>query len=213
MTKQNPLPETKQKIVSAPRIRLASLSAALPAQKPRAILPEINLDTPSVPAETKPVTKEYFGTLFAWSVEEKIPSEEERKGRNIIIMGGAGVIALAALFWGNYLLVIFIALAAFVLYAGAGRKPGAVKCAITPRGIKIENRVYEFSDLKSFWLFYEPPEIKELSLESRKTAMPYIKVPLGDTDPVKLREMLMKFIPEKKHEESLTDIIGRKFFG
>jgi hypothetical protein len=210
---------------SAAFLRPRAVSApAFPAHAPRVAAPEIKPSTPIQPAPqtaAKPVeksatespapAKEYFAPMLAWTAEKNAMSEEERRGRNIIIVGGAFLIALVSVFAGNYLLALFIALAAFVLYAGAGRKSNAVKCAITPRGIKIENRVYEFSDLKSFWIFYEPPETKELSLESKKTMMPIIRAPLGDTDPMKLREMLLRFIPEKKHEESLTDIIGRKF--
>lgn len=200
-----------------PRIKLASMSAVFPGQKPTVIFPEINKTTPPASAEKRqeiePKTKDYLGTLLEWSAGERVLNDEERRGRNIVIVGGGCAIVLGALFIGNYLLGIFIALAVFVLYVSGGGKSKVVKCAITPQGVKIENRVYEFSDIKSFWIFYDPADIKELSLESKKTMMPQIRAPLGDTDPIKLRETLLKFIPEKKHEESLTDIIGRKFFG
>lgn len=222
LRKKNEVAAVKKSVASL-RPRVVSAPAILRTTTPRIAVPEMKKVLPSASVETtKPAdknttenpapTKEYFAPLFEWTGGNPTLNTEERRGQNIIIIGGAFVIALVAFFMGNYLLAIFIALAAFVLYAGAGRKPSAVQCAITPRGVKIENRVYEFSDLKSFWIFYDPEDIKELSLESKKTMMPYIRAPLGDTDPVKLRETLLKFIPEKKHEESLTDIIGRKFF-
>lgn len=216
MAWQKATPKIPQQRLEEPHIKLASLPAALSARKPSALIPELRPETKKearpAPAEVKPEPREYLAALLAWSAEQRVPSNEERRGKNIVIIGGGGIITLAALFWGNYLLGIFIALAAFVLYASGSGKSRAVKCAITPQGIKIENRVYEFSDIKSFWIFYDPSDIKELSLESRKTMMPQIRAPLGDTDPIKLRETLLKFIPEKKHEESLSDIIGRKFF-
>lgn len=209
-----------QKSISAPQIQTISAPAVFPAQKPIALSPEMGktsfLGTPKALTkieQTKPESKEYLAPIFEWSAEERVLDDAEQRGRNIVIVGGAALVTLAAFFIGNYLLAIFIALAAFVLYAGVKTKSCPVQCAITPQGVKIENRVYEFSDIKSFWIFYDPADIKELSLESKKTMMPRVTAPLGDADPVKLRETLLKFITEKKHEESLTDIIGRKFFG
>lgn len=191
-----------------PRTKLVSMSTVFPGQKPVAVFPAVKKAILPVSAETL----EYLGMLLEWSSTERTLNDEERRGRNIIIVGGGGVITLVSLLVGNYLLAIFIALAAFVLHTSGSGKSKTVKCAITPQGVKIENRVYEFSDLKSFWIFYDPADVKELSLESKRTAMPLVRAPLGDANPVKLRETLLKFIPEKKHEESLSDIIGRKFF-
>lgn len=210
------------KTISKPYAQAAAMPAVLPAQKPAAFAPEIK-KTVLVPApkpqeaaraETpQSERREYLAPLFSWSAEEQSLTDEERRGRNIVIIGGAALLVLAALWWGNILFAIFIALAAFVLYASGNGKQKTVKCAVTPQGVKIESRVYEFSDIRSFWIFYDPADIKELSLESKKTMMPQIRAPLGNADPVKLRELLLKFLPEKKHEESLADIIGRKFFG
>ena len=39
--------------------------------------------------------------------------------------------------------------------------------------------------------------------------MPYIKISLGEQNPVKVRQTLLKYLPERKHKESLIDNLAR----
>jgi len=39
--------------------------------------------------------------------------------------------------------------------------------------------------------------------------MPYIKVPIGDENPVEIRKILIKYLPEKKHKESAIDNLAK----
>jgi hypothetical protein len=39
--------------------------------------------------------------------------------------------------------------------------------------------------------------------------LPFVHIPIENENPVKLRELLMKNIPEIKQEPSLTNTIGR----
>ena len=70
--------------------------------------------------------------------------------------------------------------------------------------------MYYHKDLKSFWIEYNPEWLKELSLESAKWYMPYIKVLLNEQNPVEVRALIVNFLPEKEHEISLVDHVGRK---
>ena len=54
----------------------------------------------------------------------------------------------------------------------------------------------------------EPPLFKELSIESKKMFMPYLRAPLGDNRPDEIREALSKFLPEEKQQESFITIIS-----
>lgn len=120
------------------------------------------------------------------------------------------IFLIIAIFGKNFLFVIIIILAAFVLYVYSIKKPRKIKFVISQRGIQIDNKLYGFENLRSFWIFYNPPEIKILSLCSKRKFLPYLKIPLDKQDPVKIREFLIKFLPEKEHEESLVDTLTRK---
>jgi len=114
-----------------------------------------------------------------------------------------------AIFTGNFLFALLIALTFFSLLVYALKKPSLIRVAITSRGVKVSRTLYKYENLESFWIFYSPDGIKELSLKSKKMIMPYIKIPLGKANPVKVRRALVKYLPEKRQEESLLDNLSR----
>ncbi len=147
--------------------------------------------------------------LLSWRSLEYI-QPENGKERAIL----AGILAagffIGSLIIKNYLLAIIIGLAYSIIYIYSVRKPLMIDFALTRRGIQVGNRVYEYDNLKSFWVFYAPPELKELSVQSKKTLMPYIKIPIENVNPTQLRSILLKYIPEKKQEESVVDVAARR---
>lgn len=158
--------------------------------------------------ELTPAEESGLKVLIKWQAPEY---RERAYARERTILAG---IILAGFFIGsliikNYLLAVIILLVYAVIYISSVRKPLMVDFAVTTAGIKIGSRLYEYHDLNSFWIFYEPPHHKELSLESKKVMMPFIMIPLTDVRPAELRMHLKKYLPEKKHEEALADILAR----
>ncbi len=78
---------------------------------------------------------------------------------------------------------------------------------ITPEGIVIDNQLFEFNSLESFWILYEPKRKKEIVFKRKNALLPSIKIPLGSTDPVKVRKVLINFLAEEKQKESLFDLL------
>lgn len=159
--------------------------------------------------KTKPAKKKSIQTI-EWRAPEFIKYKKEKSW-----FLWAGLIFLAvliyAIFTKNVFLIITVCLAAFTVYVYALKKPRNIRFGISGKGIKIENQLYAFNNLKSFWIFYDPPEIKELSIRSKKMMMPYIRIPLGKQNPVEIRELLLKFLPERQHKESAIDALARRF--
>lgn len=126
-----------------------------------------------------------------------------------------GFIALMLFFWAiwtkNFLFVILIGLGYFLLVAFALKRPEEVYVSLKPKGIHVNTKLYKFDDLNSFWIFYNPPEIKELSLHSKKKMTPYITIPFNNQNPVEIRNFLINYIPEKKQDESLIDNLFRSW--
>lgn len=141
----------------------------------------------------------------AWEYEH-IP-----KDRKWFIAGGIVALGLLlfAIITGNFFFAVFVLLASLVVGLYALRPPAVVRCAITPDGVQIGRRIFDFDQLKSFWIFYEVSGIKEVSLESKKTVMPHIRMPLGAMDPTEVRYILITYLPEVRQEESSADIIAR----
>jgi len=158
----------------------------------------------------KPKNKETKGPeKIKWTAPE---FEKYEKGKKWFIF--LGLIALAvviiATIFNNFLLAIIIILATFILFNYAKKEPRKINFIIDGRGIKIDNKLYKYKELKSFWMFYEPPKIKELSIRSSKALLPYIKIPLFKQNPAEIRRFLLRFLPEKEHYESIIEEWMRK---
>ena len=150
-----------------------------------------------------------IGTLLSW---EAFDFERDPQARQFLIYIGAALAigGLAAIFFGNFLFAALLLISGGLIAAQAYREPKLMHFAVTSRGVKIARRLYEYDDLKSFWLSYDPPLFKELVVTSKKTLMPLVRVPLGNLDPLPLREILLRFLPEVKYEESVIDIISKR---
>lgn len=146
---------------------------------------------------------------FIWKAPE---FTKKTKNKSWFIVPGIITIILGifSLFTENFLFLIVIILTFFVFYIYANKEPWIIKFKINEKGIEIDKRVYDFDSLKSFWIFYDPPEQKEISFRSKKTFLPYVRIPLADQNPNEIRKFLLKFLPEKHHKESLIDIWMRR---
>ncbi len=153
--------------------------------------------------------KDSAPTKIEWTASEFI---KYKRDKSWFILPGLVALALAviAIILKNFLFTVGIIIAAFVIYLYAVKEPRKIKFSISGKGIQIDKQIFPFEDLKSFWIFYNPPEIKELSVRSKKMFIPYIKLPLGDQNPAEVRKLLLRFIPERKHQESAVDTWTRR---
>jgi len=147
-------------------------------------------------------------SLLSWQAPE---FTKHKKGPIWFVV--FAIISLGLLFlalqWKAFTMIVLLIIAIFLIIIYALKDPPLRHFSITPSGIKIDKFLYRFSDIVSFWIFYDPPEIKEISLKQRKALFPYLSVPLDKVDPNKVRKILLKFLPEKKQKESAADNIGR----
>ena len=117
----------------------------------------------------------------------------------------------AMLFWQkDTLTAIFLVLSSLVLILYSNKRPEISRIIVNQKGITVGDTLHYYKDLRSFWIHYDPGSSKELSLESKKWYMPYIKVSIENNNPLDIRSLMINFLPEKEHENSLVDIIARK---
>jgi len=121
------------------------------------------------------------------------------------------IAVLGQWFQGNLITTIFFALLGAMLLLHAYQRPKFGAISINALGIQIGDRRYDYKEIKSFWVDYQPDyDIKELSLQLKKWYLPYIKIPIGQANPVQIRSFLLQFIPEIEHAEGLADTIARR---
>lgn len=128
---------------------------------------------------------------------------------SIIVLSLA--VSAASFILDNFLFGILAGISGVSLALFGVKKPRFLDFGITVRGVQVGDKIFPYSELESFWLHYDPPFIKSLSLKSKKTFMPHIQIPLGDADPNAIREILLKFIKEKEHKTLLADSLIKKF--
>lgn len=141
--------------------------------------------------------------LFEWETPEYI---EHKKGTDwywwlsLIVVG----LLIFAAYERSFLFVIFVVLGWFTIMLYSAKPPEIIRISIAQQGVIVGENMYLWTNIKSFWIF-EKIYKKEISLELKKAFMPYLKIPLGNIEPATVREILLKFIPEKEQEESLID--------
>ena len=146
--------------------------------------------------------------FISWTAPEFIQYE---KGRSWFVMLAiiSAALVIIALLMQNYLFALIIVMAAFLIYVQAAKRPKEITFMISSEGITIDEKTYPFGEFRSFWIF-EEPELRYANLLSKRLTQPQIHLPLAEQDPQIIRRALIDFIPEKKQEETFSDIIARK---
>ena len=126
-----------------------------------------------------------------------------------------GIIALAlaavCFIFGQILTGIFVILATLALVLHASKPAKVVYHEINDRGIVVDDILYPFVSLDSFWIAHDIQPGKIL-IKSRKTFMPLIVILIDEVDPESVRDVLLRYITETEHHQqflhNVLEIIG-----
>jgi hypothetical protein len=128
-----------------------------------------------------------------------------------------GILAITAaatsIIFNNILFAIVILIGAFTMGMNASKPPAQARFKITQRGILINNTLYPYSSLESFWVAdeneYEQPK---LLVKSKKLLTPHIVIPIESASPDDIRDYILNYLDEEEDSESLIQKI-MEFFG
>ena len=191
-------------------LRKKPVKTPSPLQKPREEVRVIEKPAVAVKQpESIQKNSEFAPPKISWEA----PSfyyNPHKKYLSLVIVGLMAAAVALLVFKYDTLTSIFLILASLVLLLYSKQKPVMSKIIVDQSGILVGDIMYYYKDLKSFWIEYNPGGPKELSLESAKWYMPYVKVLLNNQNPVEVRSLVINFLPEKEHENSLVDYIGRR---
>ncbi|MDH4330351.1 MAG: hypothetical protein OEV93_02250 [Candidatus Moranbacteria bacterium] len=147
--------------------------------------------------------------ILEWNAPEYVHYKKEQEW--YIIAGLLlSAIIIYALVKNSPLMAITFILIGVVGYIHLEKEPRNLRFRITHDGVIADKELYEFEDIKSFWIFYEP-EFQVISLRTDSHLLPFVHIPIHNEDPLEIRDILLKFIPEAKHKPSLVDSIERAF--
>lgn len=161
-----------------------------------------------LPAPHDLMIEEYSrDALLHWRAPEFEKSGWDRKWYLIAVLILAAIIIYALVANSPIMAITFI-LIGIVGYIYLQKDPRVLDFMVTYDGIIAGKEIYEFRDIKSFWIFYDP-HIKVISLRMKGKILPHIHIPVHNQDPVRIRESLLKFLPEKEQELTLVDAIEK----
>ncbi|MFH1187295.1 MAG: hypothetical protein V1688_00350 [bacterium] len=154
-----------------------------------------------------------LGEVFAnWSFPEYIKYEHSRRWYVwfCILMLGLLIFSLASL---NFLFAVIIIIFAVVVFLHDTKEPMRVDFYIGEKGIFLGRKFFDYKELKTFWLIYEPKEVKNLYFCQKGFIKPLISIPLSDQNPLKIRDFLLQYLEEdlEKEEEPASEQFGRRF--
>ena len=150
--------------------------------------------------------------IHQWTIQEY--AQHQRGVRWYIIMITAGLLFVVyGLMSNNFLFSLIIILAGIILFIQSHQAPPQVLFQITELGVVIGRKFYNFSELKNFFIVYQPPEVKNLFFQTSNMVHPILSIPLLDENPVAVRETLLEFIDEDldTEKEPISVTIARRW--
>ncbi|MEK7564503.1 MAG: hypothetical protein AAB510_02980 [Patescibacteria group bacterium] len=148
--------------------------------------------------------------------------EYEDKERSRDWFWALGVIVFTAsataIIFGNYFFAALIVIGGGLLGFLATKKPGRVSYELNEKGLKIENNLFVYENLKSFWVQKEnhDPHMTHplLFIKSQRIFMPTITVPIdSDEHGEEVRAIFLhKGVEEEEMQErfsmKIMDVLG-----
>ncbi len=119
------------------------------------------------------------------------------------------IIITYALITNSPIMAITFILIGIVGYIHLQKKPRVLNFRISRDGVSAGDEIYEFDRIKSFWIFYEPPHTRILSLHMKGSLVPFVHIPIHQEDPSKIRKALIQRAPEKKQSFTAIDALER----
>jgi hypothetical protein len=160
------------------------------------------------PDENSFLEKHGSKVLAHWRAQDFEVYEEDKKWHIYIYLVIIAITGYAV--WSNSLVMaITFILIGVVIYLQLNKDPKIVDFAITTDGVVIGKEIFEYTNIKSFWIHNDPPHEKYLSLHTHGNLLPIVHISVDSQDPHELREILLNYIPEVKNDLGFIDVLER----
>ncbi|MHB1316742.1 MAG: hypothetical protein ACYCZW_02700 [Minisyncoccota bacterium] len=113
-------------------------------------------------------------------------------------------LAVISILLGNILFAVLIIVSTFTLTLYSTKPPAIIRMELIQNGIKIDNLVYLYTNIESFWIEEQELVPRILFKMNRKLA-PYVVVLTGDANVDEVRDELLVHLPEIKHSEPFLE--------
>lgn len=123
------------------------------------------------------------------------------------------VIATGGIVFGvvsrDYLFIVFVLISFMMLIYYVKQPPRIRTYAIEKRGVWIDEKLTDYSKLKSFWIYTHPLLTSELLLETQNPINAFIYIRLEGVNPEMVKRTIARYLPEKEQKDAASDQIAR----
>ncbi|MCL4440713.1 MAG: hypothetical protein M1609_09035 [Firmicutes bacterium] len=156
------------------------------------------------PFERRVVQEE---TILTWKAPSR-PYQKKQTQALTVPMIIAALVGLVLLVAGEWMIIAVVAALVFAYYAWTMVPPEQVDYAITTRGVRARDRVYEWKDLRRWWL-EEKWGQELLVLEAPVEIMGRVVMPLGEVSEEKIEKVMEKLLLKERPAETVLDRAGK----
>ena len=155
-------------------------------------------------------TKSKQAKELSWEAPEFVHYPKSLTWFVVLFVIGVALI-IFFVFKKDFVTALLFLLLLMLAYFFSGQKPKTIKIKLNFRGVELNDMKIPFDQIKSFWVVYDPPEIKTLNFETTAYINRYFTIQINDQNPVELREFLLEHLPEElDRKEQLGDKVSRK---
>ena len=146
--------------------------------------------------------------LLSWEAPD---FEDHERNASWYVAAGAFALALFAysIYTSDWFFAVVVVALVIVTFKYLKISPKTNTYGISRVGIQVNEKLYSYDQLHSFWIVYQPPT-KVLNVLTTRRYMPQLSMQLVDQDPVMIKKILKKFMPEQeKRGENPIDKVTR----
>ncbi|MEK9147461.1 MAG: hypothetical protein AAB593_00925 [Patescibacteria group bacterium] len=143
--------------------------------------------------------------LHQWkALEYNLSKKSAAWGISIVIV--SIIFVIIGILKYDITIIALAILGGFTILHFGRKKPKNIIFTIRSDGIQINNKLREYKNIESFWIFEEH---NELVMHSQKKLMPLIHINLGSENKKHIKELLLQFLQIKEETYPIYDIFAR----
>ena len=132
----------------------------------------------------------------------------ERRLSPLFLLGLVACALVAMILERNFLFAGIFIVGAFAFFIIGQRRPKPLTIELTSTGLSLDERMYPFRALKSFWLHDFDQGQSFVTFQQARWYLPYVRVPLhSQQDPAQVQGFLLQFLPQDEHTGSLSEAL------
>ena len=165
---------------------------------------------------------------ISWQMEEPNFAPKNSDWYWALAIFGLAIVVFSIIL-KNYLFIIIVALVALILYSSKNKKLELINFRLDTEGLHIDNKLYHYESFKSFWIFLaqsadwriergspsqagRPAPNREIAVRYKRHLAPLLIAPFHNSDESQIRKILSGHLDENEEEESLIDLLRKRFF-